>query len=105
MTSYPKPLHAVRNFVTERSMVLANTYGPNLSKAFEMERWVLWIGLEKLEVLVGGRSHSFGQSLVERPEASRRAVLQSGRDLFALWSAIDSSMRRSSFPAAASASI
>jgi hypothetical protein len=29
-------------------------------------------------------------------------VLQSGRDLLFLWSAIDSSMRRSSFPAAVS---
>jgi hypothetical protein len=64
-----------------------------------------WIGLEKLEVLVRERPHLLGQRIVERPKASGRRVLQSGRDLFALWSAIDSSMRRSSFPPAASVSI
>src|SRR6185369_15104154 len=63
------------------------------------------IGLEEFEVLGGDRLNWLRQRLVKRPEPSRGRVLQSGRVLFALWSAIDSSMRRSSFPAAASVSI
>jgi len=98
----PKPLNAAWNFVTQRSVMVANAHRPHFAEAFEMERGVPRIGLEKLEILVRERSRCLGQRVVKRPEASGRGVLQSGRDLLFLWSAIDSSMRRSSFPAAVS---
>jgi hypothetical protein len=88
--------------VAQCPVVVANAHRPHLAEAFEMERWVPRIGLEKLEILVGERSRCLGQRVVKRPEASGRCVLQRGRDLLFLWSAIDSSMRRSSFPAAVS---
>ena len=87
------------------SVVVADAHRPNLAEALEVEGGMPRIGLEKLEILVRERLHCLGQCAVERPEPRGRRVLQSGRDLFALWSAIDSSMRRSSFPAAASDSI
>ena len=105
MGSDPKPMNTARNFVAKRSVMVANAHRPNFAESLEMKRWVPWIGLEKLEILVRERPHRLGQRVVERPEASGRRVLQSGRDLFFLWSAIESSMRRSSFPAAASVSI
>ena len=101
----PKPLNAAWNFVTKCSVVIANADRPHFAQAFEMERRVPRVGLEKLEILVRERSHWLWQRIVERPEASGRRVLQSGRDLLFLWSAIESSMRRSSFPAAVSVSI
>ena len=101
----PKPLYAAWNFVAQCSVVIANAHRPHSAEALEMERRMPRIGLEKLEILVRERPHWLGQRVVERPEAGGRRVLQSGRDLFFLWSAIDSSMRRSSFPAAASVSI
>ena len=105
MTSDPKPLDSARGIVTERTVMLADAHRPKLAQAFEMKRGMPRIGLEKLEVLVGNGLHGLGKRVVQRPEATGRSVLQSGRVFPALWSAIDSSMRRSSFPAAASASI
>jgi len=105
MRSDPEPLDAARNIVTQRAMMFADAHRPNLPEALEMERRVLWIGLEELEVLVGDCSDAGWQRIVKRPEPDRSRVLQRGRVFCALWSAIDSSMRRSSFPAAASASI
>jgi len=40
--------------------MLANANGPQLSDALEMERWVLRVGLEELEVLVGDGAHRLG---------------------------------------------
>jgi hypothetical protein len=46
-------MDAARYIVTQRAMMLANAHGPNLPEALEMKRWMLRIGLEELEVLVG----------------------------------------------------
>ena len=101
----PKPLNPVRSVVAQRTVVFPHPDRPDLPEALEMKRRMPRIGLEEFEVLVGDRLNGLRQRFVERPKPSRRGVLQRGRVLCALWSAIDSSMRRSSFPAAASASI
>jgi len=101
----PEPLDSTRYVVTQCSVVLPYPYGPNFPDSLEMQRSMFWIGLEKLKILVRDLTHGLGQRIVERPEARRCSVIQRGRVFRALWSAIDSSMMRSSFPAAASASI
>ena len=58
----PKPLNAARNFVTQRSVVVADAHRPNLAQALEMERGVPRIGLEKLEILVRERLHLLGSA-------------------------------------------
>jgi len=105
VSANPEPLHTLRHVVRQGAVVFANANRPKLPDALEMKRRMLRICFEKLEILVRDASRCLGQLVVESSEASRRKVLQSGRDFFALCSAIDSSMRRSSFPAAASASI
>jgi hypothetical protein len=101
----PESLNSTRYVVTQRAVMLPYPYGPNFPDSLEVQRWMFWIGLEKLEILVGDLTHGLGQRIVERPEAYRRSVIQRGRVFRAVWSASDSLMRRSSFPAAASASI
>ena len=105
MRTNPKPLYAAWNFVTQRSVVVADAHRPNLPETLEVERGMPRIGLEKLEILVRERLDCLRQCVIQRPEPNRRRVLQSGRGLLFLWSAIESSMRRSSFPAAVSVSI
>lgn len=105
MAPNPEPLDPTRYVVTQCAVVLPYSHGPHFSDSLEMQRWMFWIGLEKLDILVRDLTHGLGQRIVERPEACRCSVIQRGRGFRALWSAIDSSMRRSSFPAAASASI
>ena len=58
MAPDPEPLNAARNVVTQCAMVFADAHGPNLPEALEMKRRVLWIGLEKLKILVGDRSNA-----------------------------------------------
>jgi hypothetical protein len=48
MSPDPEPLDAVFHIVTERTMMLANSYGPNRSDALEVQRWMLWIRLQKV---------------------------------------------------------
>jgi hypothetical protein len=42
----PKPLYAAWNFVTQRSVMVANAHRPHFAEALEMERGVPRIGLE-----------------------------------------------------------
>jgi len=105
MTPDPEPLDSTPYVVTQCAVMLPYPHGPNFPDLLEMQRGMFWIGLEKLEILVRDLTHGLGQRIVERPEACRCSVIQRGRVFRALWSAIDSSMKRSSFPAAASASI
>ena len=80
----PEPLNAAPYIMAQRAMMLANSHGPDLSNALEAQRWMLWIGLEKLEILVRNVSHRFGQRLVKHPKARRRGVIQRGRVFCAL---------------------
>lgn len=84
MSPDPEPLDAAPYIVAQRAMMLANSHGPDLSYALEVQRWMLWIGLEKLEILVRNVSHRLGQRLVKHPKARRRGVIQRGRVFCAL---------------------
>ena len=66
----PEPLDSTRYVVTQCAVVLPYPYGPNFPDSLEMQRWMFWIGLEKLEILVRDLSHGLGQRIIERPEAS-----------------------------------
>ncbi len=70
--------------MTQGTVMLANAHRPHFSEALEMERRVLRVGLEELEVLVRNRSDGLRQRVVKRPEPGRRRVLQRGRVFCAL---------------------
>jgi hypothetical protein len=53
MRTDPEPLDPTRHLVSEGSISLAHADGANFPDSLEMKRWMLRVGLEKLEVLVG----------------------------------------------------
>lgn len=93
----PEPLYATGYIVSKGAISFAYANGPCFSNALEVKRGMAGVRLQELEILVGGLSSLCRQRLIQRPEA--------GLLLPALCSANESSMTRSSFPAAESASI
>jgi hypothetical protein len=67
----PEPLDAVRHIVSEGTISPAYANGPRFPDALEVKRWMPRVGLEKLEVLVGGLSNLWRQRVIQRPEAAR----------------------------------
>ena len=93
MRSDPEPLNSAWHIVSEGTISLADANRPRFPDSFEVKRWMPRIGLEKLEVFIGGLSNLWRQRVIQRPEARGCPVFQRGRLLPALCSAKDSSMR------------
>ncbi len=79
MRSNPEPHDAIVDFSPKRAIALAHTNRPKGSDAFEVQRRVARVCLEKGEILVRDRTDVCRKSLIQRPVARRGIVLQISR--------------------------
>jgi len=69
MATDPEPEDAIRDVDRQCAIVRTNARGMEAANAFEMERWVLRIGLEELELFVGKEADLLWQLVIGSPEA------------------------------------
>ena len=70
MRSDPEPNDPVWRIDAENSMGGADASGPKATDAFEVERWMAWVGLQELVVCAGDRLHVRGKIGKESPESA-----------------------------------
>jgi hypothetical protein len=70
-----------------------------------MQRWMFGVYFQQFKIFVGNTPNVSRQGFIELPECRRRPIFQRSRSFPAATSAFASAMKRSSFPASASAII
>ena len=101
----PHPQKAAVHLYCEGPIVRPDTGRPNLAQFLEMKRGMRSIGFQQREVFVRECADIFGQGVIAGPKRGRSEMLQSGLVFPARCSASACSIRGSSFPEFASASI
>jgi len=80
----PKPMNPLWYIVAQHPVVIANPCTPKLADSLEMQRRMARIGLQILVVFVRELADFLRQSVVQRPKARRRKMLQISRAFPAL---------------------
>ena len=80
MAPDPKPQDTIRGVDGQRAIMGTDASGVEPAHSLEMQRRVLWIGLEELELLIGEGPDLLWQLLVSAPEARGRIMDQSFRE-------------------------
>src|SRR5262245_15313360 len=76
MAADPEPQNAIRGVHRQCAIVRPHACGVKAANAFEMQRRVLRIGLEELELLVGKGPDLFWQLVVGAPDTRSRIMVQ-----------------------------
>ena len=76
MRTNPAPQKTVIDFCCQCTIAAANAYRPVISNLFEVKRWMMRIGLQKLVVLACEVLHFLRQLVEQLPETRTGEVIQ-----------------------------
>jgi len=80
----PDPVDAILYVYTKRTIVLADTYRPEIADPLEVKRGVPGVGLEQLVIFIRKFADFAWERPVKLPELGRRVMLQISRAFPAL---------------------
>ena len=75
----PEPDKAAIVLDCDSTIALTSAHRPVSPDHLEMQRWMVWIGLKQLVILVGSAQHANGKPVVGVSEILVRAMLHRGR--------------------------